>query len=80
VPLAEGPATAGEAAAFVAMVERAPECRRNRARPRADLDDPVLGVVPHHHAAGVTRQTLGRSGGNARAAFEHRLASTAAST
>jgi hypothetical protein len=30
--------------------------------------------VPHHHAAGIARQTLGRSRRNARAAFEHRLA------
>ena len=32
------------------------------------------GVVPHHHAAGVARQALGRFRGNARAVLEDGLA------
>jgi len=58
--LTERPATAREAAAVIAMLKRAPECRRDRACPRADLRHPAIGVVPHEHPAGVARQTLGR--------------------
>src|SRR5262245_4248814 len=69
--LAEACPTAGEAAAAVAMVERPPDCRRNRAGPRADLEQSPIGVVAHHDPARVARQTLGRSGRNALPTLEH---------
>ena len=72
--LAERKSAARKAAAAVSMVERPPQRRRNRPRPRADFDDPAVRVVPHHHATRVTREALGRFRGNARAVFEHGLA------
>src|SRR5215470_6286387 len=76
--LAERPATAGETAIFVAMVKPAPQRRWDRSRARAYLGDAALSVMPHHDTAGVAGQPLGRSGGNAGAAFEHRLARSVA--
>ena len=73
MPLAQRQPAAREAAAAVAMVKRAPQRRRNRPRPRPDLHDAPVRVVPHDHAAGVTRQALGRLRGNARPVLEHGL-------
>jgi len=56
------------------MLKRAPQRRRDGARPGADLGDPSVSVVPHHHAGGVAREALRRFRGDAHAAFEHRLA------
>jgi hypothetical protein len=49
------------------------EVRERRARSRADLDDPPVGVVPHDHPARIAREALGRSSWNARAVFQDRL-------
>ena len=72
--LAEANPAAGEAAAAVAMVERAPYRRRDRAGPRCDLDDTAVAIVSHHHPARVARDTPRRFCGNARAIFEEGLA------
>jgi hypothetical protein len=72
--LADAHSAAREATAAVSMVEGTPQCRRNRPRSGADLDDAAVRLVPHHHPARVTRKTLRRFRGNARAAFEHGLA------
>jgi hypothetical protein len=53
--LPERQPAAREAAALVAMVERAPQCGRNRPRPGPDLHGAPLLVVPHHHTARVAR-------------------------
>jgi hypothetical protein len=53
VALAEPDCAAWEAAAAVAMVERPPERRGNRARAGIDLHDPAVPAVPHHHPAGI---------------------------
>src|SRR3989442_7966943 len=53
--LAEANPAAREATAAVAMVERAPYRRWNRARTRADFDDTPGRVVSHHHPACVER-------------------------
>ena len=74
VAFAPRQSAAREAAAAVAMVERAPQCGRNRARASADLDDAPVLVVAHQHAAGITRQALRCFRGNVGAAVEHRLA------
>jgi hypothetical protein len=58
--LAERQIAAREPAPAVAVVQRAPDGRRNRPRPRADFDDPPVRIVPHHHPARVTRQAPGR--------------------
>ena len=60
MPLAEPHPAAGEAAAPVPVVERAPQRRRDRPRPRPDLHEPPRLVVLHHHPARVARQTLRR--------------------
>ena len=73
MPLAESACTAWKAASAVSMMQRPPQRRRNRARPRPDLDDAPVLVVPHHHAARVAREPLRRFRGNARAALEDRL-------
>ena len=65
---------AREAAAAVAVVQRAPDGGRNRPGPGTDLHDPAVGVVSHHDPAGIAGQTLGRSRGNARTVFKDRLA------
>jgi hypothetical protein len=49
------------------MVERAPQRRRDRAGPGADLEHAPLAVVPHHHPAGVARQAPEHFRGNVRA-------------
>src|SRR5437016_8361324 len=72
--LAEANPAAREAAAAVAMVERAPYRGRDRARTRADFDDTAVRVVSHHHPARVARDAPRRFRGNARAVFEERLA------
>jgi hypothetical protein len=56
MPLAERQPAPWEATALVTMVERAPQCRGDRAGPSSDLHGAPLLVVPHHHAAGVARQ------------------------
>ena len=57
------------------MVEGAAQRRWNRPRTSADLDDPAVGIVLHHHTARVARQPPGRFRGNVRARlFEDRLA------
>jgi hypothetical protein len=58
-------ATSQEEAAAVAVVEGAAQSRRDRARSRANLDNPSVGVMSHDHPARVTRQALGRSSWNA---------------
>src|SRR2546425_5079531 len=71
--LAEANPAAREAAAAVAMVERAPYRRWDRSRPRANLDSAAVPAVLHYHAARVARQAPGRRG-NAGAVFEQGLA------
>src|SRR5438132_3726586 len=46
--LAEPQPTAGKAAPAIAMMQGAPQRRRNRSRPRTDFDDPAIGIVSHH--------------------------------
>jgi hypothetical protein len=46
----------------------------NRARPGADFYSPPVRIVPHHHAACVTRPAAGRFRGNVRTALEDGLA------
>jgi hypothetical protein len=58
--LTERQPAAREATALVTMVERAPQCRRNRPRPGPDLQGAPVLVVPHHHPARVARQALRR--------------------
>ena len=53
--LAETSPTAGEAAATVPVMECSPDRRRNRAGPRADLQQSPIGVVAHHDPARVAR-------------------------
>jgi hypothetical protein len=52
------------------MMQRAPKRRRNGSRPGTDFEDPAIRIVSHHHAARVTRQTLGRFRGDVRAVVE----------
>ena len=68
--LAEANPAARKAAATVAMVERAPDRRRDRAGPGRDLDRAAVPAVLHHHAARVARQAPGRFRGNAHAITE----------
>src|SRR5215813_12934614 len=72
--LAEASPTAGKTTAAVPVVECSADRRRNRAGPRADLQQMPVGVVAHHDPARVARQALRRSGRNAYAILEHRLA------
>ena len=58
--LPEWQPAAREAAALVAVVERAAQGRWNRARPGPDLHGAPLLVVPHYHPARVARQALRR--------------------
>src|SRR5438034_5176958 len=74
--LAEREAAAREAATFVAVVEHAPERGRNRPGTGADLFDPAIRSVPHHHPARVARQAPRRFRGNVRAVLEDRLPRT----
>ena len=64
--LAEANPAAREATAAVAMVERAPYRRRDRARTRADFDDTAVTAVLHYHAARVARDAPRRFCRNAR--------------
>src|SRR5206468_2622764 len=72
--LAEANPAAREATGAVAMVERAPYRRWNRARTRADFDSAAVPAVLHHHQARVARDAPRRFRGNARAVFEEGLA------
>ena len=72
--LPEPHAAAGEATAPVPVLERPPQRRRDRARPDADLQQPPVLVVAHHHAARVAGQALRRFRGNAAPVLEDRLA------
>jgi len=69
--LAEWPITAGKATTLVAMLKRAPECRRDRPRSGTDLRHPSIRVVPHDHPARIARLTLRRFRGNVGAVFKH---------
>ena len=60
MPLAERKPAAGKAAPLVPVVEHPPKGRRNGPGAGANLDDPAIGGVPHHHAARIARQALGR--------------------
>ena len=71
--LAEREAAAREAATFVAVVEHAPERGRNGPGTGADLFDPAIRSVPHHHPARVARQAPRRFRGNVCAVLEERL-------
>src|SRR5262249_5103381 len=53
--LAETSPTAGESAAAVSVMERSPDRRRNRAGPRAHLQQAPVGVVAHHDPTRVAR-------------------------
>src|SRR6188768_2504692 len=64
VTLQNPPSAAREATRSIAMVEGAPQRRRDRARASADLDDPAIRVVPHHHAARIAGETPGNFRGN----------------
>ena len=72
--LPEPDPAAREPAAAVAVMERPPEGRRDRARSSRDLDDTTIETVPHHHAARVARQAPRRFRGNVGAIFEDGLA------
>ncbi len=74
MPLREAAAAAREAAAAIPVVKRAPQRRRNRPRPRPDVQQASLLVMAHHHPARVARQTAGRFCGNAHAVLEDGLA------
>ncbi len=74
MPLTERQSAAREAATPVPMVQRSPQRRGNRPRPGADLQQAAVGVVSHHHPAGVARQASRRFRGNARAVLEYGLA------
>ena len=60
MPLAQREPAAREAAAAVPVVQRAPQRRGNGPGPGADLDDVAVGIVLHHHPAGVARQAARR--------------------
>ena len=72
--LAKPHSAARKAATAVAMVERPPDCRRNRPGPGVDLHDSAVPAVAHDHPARVAGQALGRSSWNAGAVVERRLA------
>ena len=73
MPLAEPQSTPREAAALVPLVQRAPQRRRNRASPGADLGDATVLVVPHDDAARVAGEAPRRFRGNVRAVLEDGL-------
>jgi hypothetical protein len=60
MPLAEADAAAREAAAPVAMLERASQGGGNRPGPGPNLDHAAILVMAHHHTTGVARQAPGR--------------------
>jgi len=72
--LPEPDPAAREPTAAVAVMKRSPQRRRNRACPGADLQQAPVCVGAHHDPARVACQALRRSGRNAQAIFEHRLA------
>jgi len=72
--LAEAAPAARETASPVAIVQRPPQGRRNRPRPRADLRNLTIRVVTHHHPRRVAGQASGRLRGNVYAIVEDRLA------
>ena len=59
MPLAEREPAAGKATALVPVVECPPKGRRDGPGAGADLDDPAIRGVPHHHPARVARQHPG---------------------
>jgi hypothetical protein len=73
MPLAEPDPAAREATAAVAVLERSPQRGWDRPSPDPDLWQPAIFVVPHHHPAGIARQTLGRLSWNAHPVLEDRL-------
>jgi hypothetical protein len=52
--LPERQSTAWKATAFIAMLKRAPECRRDRARPGADLSHPTDRIISHDDPGRIT--------------------------
>ena len=72
--LPEPEPAAREAAVLVSMMERAPQCGRNRPGAGPDLDGAPVLVMPHYHAARVACQALQRFCRNARPVLEHGLA------
>jgi hypothetical protein len=72
--LGDADSAAREATAAVSAVERSSDCRGDRPGPGADLDQPAVGILAHHHAARIAGETLGRLRGNAGAVFEDGLA------
>ncbi len=74
VALAERHAAAGKPAGTVAVVQRAPERRRNSACLCGDFHDATVRIVTHHDPARVACQASGRLRGDVRATLEHGLA------
>jgi len=72
--LPEPRSAAREPTAAVSVVQSAPQCGRDRARPRGNLHHAPIATVVHHHTARVTREAPGRFRGNARAVLERGLA------
>ena len=64
MPLPGANPAAREATGPITMLQRPPEGGRDRPRPGADLHDPTVLTVPHHHPARVARQAPRRSRGN----------------
>src|SRR5437899_8906361 len=54
--LAEAACAARETAGPVAIVQRPPQGRRDRPRPRADLRNATIRVVVHHHPRRIAGQ------------------------
>src|SRR5690606_18414312 len=63
---------AGEPAAAVADLERAPERGRHRAGATPDVEHGAVDVVPHDHPSGVARESPSSYRGNWRAVVEVR--------
>jgi hypothetical protein len=74
VSLPDTHAAAREATPVVAMVQRPPESRRDRAGPGADLRHAPVRVMAHDDPARIAGQALRRSSWNAETVFEHGLA------
>jgi hypothetical protein len=68
--LAEAYAAAREAAAPVAMMERAPQGRRDRPGSGSHFHDSPVLVVSHHDSAGIAGEAPRSFRGNARAVFK----------
>jgi len=73
MPLGEAAVAARETTPSVPMGQGPSERWGNRPGPRPDLHHAALGIVAHHHAAGIAGQALRRLRGNARALLEDRL-------